>query len=187
MTRRDVGAALFGAYRLARFDAAGIRYFDLSLDGFWQSFAAALLCLPLHGYVRIASRPPGDDAIAYYVVQLIGYGVGWVAWPLLMIALARTLILGRGYVPYIIATNWSSVWITLVLAPSQFLFLSAGTRGVAAVLYLLSLGFVFSYQWFVARAALGATKPTTVLIVGCQFLLDFVIALATDRLAQSLG
>ena len=38
--------ALYGAYRLARFDAAGMRYFETSIEGFWRSFFAAVIVAP---------------------------------------------------------------------------------------------------------------------------------------------
>jgi len=45
---REMMYALYGAYRLARFDAGGMRYFDASIDGFWRSFFAAVLIAPFY-------------------------------------------------------------------------------------------------------------------------------------------
>ena len=35
---REVFTALYGAYRLARLDAGGLKYFDITDQGFWRSF-----------------------------------------------------------------------------------------------------------------------------------------------------
>ncbi len=40
--------SLTGALRLARFDAGGMAAFDVSFEGFWRSFWAAGLVLPLY-------------------------------------------------------------------------------------------------------------------------------------------
>ena len=40
--------ALAGSLRLARGEPTGLSYFDRSLDGFWRSFRAAVICYPLY-------------------------------------------------------------------------------------------------------------------------------------------
>src|ERR1700704_629737 len=42
----EISHATYGAWRLALFDAGGMRYFDRSLEGFWRSFRVALLLAP---------------------------------------------------------------------------------------------------------------------------------------------
>ena len=46
--REEVLGALYGAYRLARIDPAGMTYFNLSFEGFWRSFFAAVLVAPAY-------------------------------------------------------------------------------------------------------------------------------------------
>ena len=40
--------ALAGSLRLARGEPGGLSCFDRSLDGFWRSFRAAVICYPLY-------------------------------------------------------------------------------------------------------------------------------------------
>ena len=45
-SQREIIAALFGSWRLMRFDADGMNWFDFSSAGFWRSFYAALPAAP---------------------------------------------------------------------------------------------------------------------------------------------
>ena len=42
----EVLHSLYGAYRLAFLDRSGMSHFNLSVDGFWRSFFAAVLVAP---------------------------------------------------------------------------------------------------------------------------------------------
>jgi hypothetical protein len=42
----EIVRAIFGAYRLAHFDATGLAYFNNTVEGFWRSFIAAVLAAP---------------------------------------------------------------------------------------------------------------------------------------------
>ncbi|MGE5269272.1 MAG: hypothetical protein ACM3JG_06310, partial [Thiohalocapsa sp.] len=44
----EVQLAVGGALRLACGDRRGLGSFDASLDGFWRSFRAAVICYPLY-------------------------------------------------------------------------------------------------------------------------------------------
>ena len=39
---REVITALYGAYRLARFDPGGLGFYEVTVQGFWRSFFAAV-------------------------------------------------------------------------------------------------------------------------------------------------
>ena len=49
--------SIYGAYRLARLDAAGMSYFDTSVAGFWRSFFAAVIIAPFYAML-LAIRFP---------------------------------------------------------------------------------------------------------------------------------
>ena len=38
---QEVARSIFAAWRIARFDAGAMNYFNLTLEGFWRSFFAA--------------------------------------------------------------------------------------------------------------------------------------------------
>jgi hypothetical protein len=49
----EIQRALQGAWLLARGDTRGMGLFDLSVEGFWRSFAAALLAAPAYVLVLL--------------------------------------------------------------------------------------------------------------------------------------
>src|SRR5262245_44712329 len=109
-----MGAArgIAGAWRLARLDPGGFRYFDLSEEGFWKSFQAALVAAPLFIVLillRTEDHPLSADPLRAIFIEAIGYVVGWTAYPLAAWYLASALGKGQRYIAYIIAYNWANV------------------------------------------------------------------------------
>lgn len=45
----EVASSLYGAFRLARFDPSGLNYFNISLNGFWNSFSPRSSSRPCSG------------------------------------------------------------------------------------------------------------------------------------------
>src|SRR5688572_10138945 len=128
----------------------GLNRLDLSLAGFWRSFAAVILVIPLSFIpewsmadlmVEEGGVPPplGDSLVSASVLSLID----WFAFPLLFALMARPLGLSSRYVPFVVARNWSAVVLALINALAAFPY------GVGIV----SLG----VMTFFVVAALGAT------------------------------
>lgn len=181
-----VARATYGAWRLARLDPGGMGLFDLTVEGFWRSFFAAVVVAPFY-FITVVIRfgteaETGLEAgvVAYLMVKLAAYGVGWVLYPIVMIGVARLMSLSERYVPFIIAYNWSGVIQMAALFPLAML--EAGgiaNEGFFGVLAMVVTGAVLFYQWFVARVALATTGLTAAAMV----MLDLALAILVDRLA----
>ncbi len=181
--------ATYGAWRLARLDPAGMLLFDLTIEGFWRSFFAAVVVAPFY-FATIAIRFAAEmedaaDAglVPYLVVKLGAYGVGWILYPVVMIGVARLMGLSARYVPFIIAYNWSAVIQMAVFFPLALI--EAGgiaSEGLFAVLAVVVSAAVLFYQWFVARVALQTNGLTAAGLV----VLDVALAILVDRLALTL-
>lgn len=186
-----VAAALAGAFRLMRFDSSGFRFFDATMDGFWKSFFSAVLILP--GYMLLVALRLDDSELAnpllrIVAVELIGYVIGWTAFPLVMAYLAQAFDLRRLYPGYIVAYNWFA-------APQMALLLAAALLrnsgmlsqalesglGIGVMLYILAA------QWFIARRALGAHPAAALGIVLLDTMLSFLIAIVTSALLARGG
>mgnify|MGYP006888959685 CR=1 FL=1 len=79
--RRSVEAA----WLLARGDQRGMALFDLSVDGFWHSFAAALLVAPAYALVladQYAHLGWPESPWWTILAEAISYLSGWVAFPI---------------------------------------------------------------------------------------------------------
>ena len=178
--RQHVTRALYGGWRLARGDAQGMRWFAVDADGFWGSFFAAALVLPLHLAVVLILAEPDVLGAGTLGVEAVLYTASWVDFPIVAIFLTRFLGLTRGYVPMIVATNWISVWQSLLMAPIQIVAGLGLLGGFGDVLMLTGLVAVLVYQWFVTRLALGCPPGTAAAFVVVDLILGVVWAVLTE-------
>ena len=110
--RREVFESLYGAWRLAFLDQSGMKHFNLSFEGFWRSFFAAVLIAPAFAILvaqKLAARPGPLDLGWATLVQGFAYALSWAAFPLAAVVLTQLLGLSRNYVALIIALNWAAV------------------------------------------------------------------------------
>ena len=175
----EVVGSLYGAWRLARFDPGGLGFLNDSAAGFWRSFFAAALVLPLYLLLLVVRHAGATEHVAafrFYAVETIAYVIAWVAFPLLMASLVRVLDRERFYVRFIVAYNWAAVLQNGVYLPIAILT-AAGllADALANVLGLAALGAIVVYVWFVTRTALDIEAAKAAGIVGLDFLLSILI------------
>jgi hypothetical protein len=183
---REVFAALYGAWRLMRFDAGGMAWFDVSITGFWRSFFAAVLVAPGFAVLlafNLADRGEPVGLGRAIVVWTVAYAVMWAAFPIAAILITRLLGLGGRYIPLIIAYNWANVPQVLVNLLAALISAGGDEPGGAGNLVALA-AFIYLrvYLWFVMRAALETTSLTAAAIV----LFDFVIGAIIGSAASGL-
>ena len=179
--------AIGGALKLARGDARGLGFFDLTLDGFWRSFRAAAICYPFF-LMLLASRvsaahweASGTPRIV--IVETIGYVISWVAFPLLMLPLSRWLGREDRFLAFMVAYNWSQL-------PQTALFVVLAANSAAGLLPHALAQFadfaaavaVLLYEWYIARVALAVSSSQAVPVV----LLDLVLGSVLSRITEAL-
>ncbi len=185
-SKREVVAALYGAWRLLRFDPRGFDWFDLTIDGFWRSFFAAVLAAP--AYLLLVALDLGDrgapiDGPWAAFVLVLAYAAEWIAFPIAAIFITRLLGLTTGYVPLIVAGNWISVPQSLLVALAGAIDEWGGLAAVVGPFLSLSATlYVLIYQWFVTRLALKTGGATAVGVVLLQILIVDLIHLGAMRL-----
>jgi hypothetical protein len=182
---RELWQALYGAWRFTLLDRNALHYFDLSHRGTWRSFWAAAYCYPLFLFDRWLTLPAEDVARAglghIFLVESIGYVVGWTAFPLAAFAFCRWL--GReeqGY-DFITAYNWSVV-LQIALFVAVGLVSLMLPASAAVPLQRLALIAALIYEWFIALIALGASGW----IAGQIVILDIVLGLIIQLTVLSL-
>jgi len=176
---REVITALYGAYRLARFDPGGLGFFDVTVQGFWRSFFAAVLVAPLYLIlllIRYSNLPNPLPLFRFITLEAIAYVIAWVAFPLLMASLARLLDRDDYYIRYIVAYNWAAVLQNLLYIPIAILA-AAGVLSIALsnTLGLMALALIVAYTWFITRTALEVAAGMAAGIVGLDFMLNVLI------------
>lgn len=186
ITPQEVSRSLYGAWRLARFDANGVTYFDNSVEAFWRSFWAAGFALPLYAIlltIRSTGTTVSVGPVYAFFVHSIGYVIGWLIFPFAMHYIAVLTDRQKWYCRYIAAYNWAVVLqVTLLLVVSSFAATGLLTPGISVMLTLIVVGTVLIYQGFIAHIAFQATLPGAIGIV----LLDFILSLMIDGWSNRL-
>jgi hypothetical protein len=183
----EVRLALGGALRLAVGDRRGLGCFDTSLEGFWRSFRAAAICFPLYLILvafRVASVQWSRSGVpVVLIVETIGYIISWVAFPLLILPLARFLGRENRFLAFMVVYNWSQIPQT-VLFVLVALDAASGllTPGSVAFARLAAAIAVLLYEWYIARVTMAVTGAQATLVV----IADLVLSSALGRVAGSL-
>lgn len=186
-TSKEIFTGLYGAYRLAHFDDRGMQYFDATIRGFWRSFFAAVLVAPLFLALVLVRYPTLAKEVAlsrFVVIEAIAYIIAWVAFPVVMVSVARAIDRDHYFIRYIVAYNWAAVLQNALYLPIAIMA-SAGILADAAAttLGLLALLAIVIYVWFITRTALDIPPGLAAGIVGMDFLLSVVINAIADGMA----
>jgi hypothetical protein len=182
----EIARSVQAAWLLARGDTRGLAGFDLSVDGFWKSFAAALVVAPAYVLVlldqyRVTGWP--ENAWGTSLAELVSFAVGWLAFPLAAIPLTRLLELSQRYVPLIVANNWSAVIQVALYTAVVVLGTILPTELRTLTLFSATI-MVLVYQWFVIRTALATTGMTAFGLVVIDVLLNIAVSRVLDGLLQ---
>lgn len=179
ITLREVVSGIYGAFRLACLKRDGADYFDKTLQGFWRSFFAAVIVLPLF-VMLIALRfgEPGltTDVFRYVSIELIAYVVSWVAFPLAMLPFTRQFDREENYLGFIVAYNWSSVLQSFFYLPIAMMIV---TQTIPApydgTISFFAICIVMVYVWFVTKVVLDVPTGVAIAVVGFDIILSVVI------------
>jgi hypothetical protein len=170
---------LKASWRLLCMDEGGLKDFDLSAQGFWNSFAAFFLVAPLYLYssaigARLA-QPPQDERSWFAALALLS--LLWVLWPWIMVTISHMVGREKNYVRYIVAYNWSSVLVMAALVPvlmlQQFGILDVAIGALASLFVVLWSLF---YRWYVAHKALDVPGITAAMLVAGDLAMTIVVS-----------
>lgn len=182
----EAAASIYGAFRLAHLDAGGMRYFNVSPQGFWRSFLAAVIVAPFYAALlalahRSFETPP--DAVRFTLAEAIAYVTSWAAYPLVMASVAKQLDRWDRYIGYIVAYNWSSVLQNALFIPINALLITGVLAPQAGfLLWLMVFSLIMVYVWFIARTGL-ALAPMAAAGIVC---IDVVLNLMISSVAESM-
>ncbi len=175
---------LIGGWQVMWGRPEGMDRLDISLEGFWRSFAAVLLVVPslliAIALQRIALAGSGEPLAPLGATILVANAVGllldWITFPILFALLARPLGVAAGYVPFIVARNWAAVSVAAI---GTFLnavgALPFAPVTLASALLAMTLGLTLWFSYNIARTALRAPVGLAIPIVVLDFLLSLTI------------
>jgi hypothetical protein len=181
----EIMRSLYGAYRLGRLDPDGMEQFDLTLGGFWRSFLVAVPLAPMFLVLANLYRPGDSGALVFFAVKLAGFLAGWAVFPVVMVFFTRAFGLQAGYVPFMVAYNWSHAIVMAVVLPLAAVVASRVLPNVITGMLSAGLMFItFYYLWFIARTALRTTKSLAVAVTLIEFALTFLVQMLVERAFQ---
>ncbi|MEQ8297894.1 transporter [Nitratireductor alexandrii] len=156
---QDIQTYMTGAWRLMMGKPEAVRLFDLSADGFWNSFYAIVVAVPALtvGWASFA----GDFAVGasgrFGIVFLLGV-IDLATWvlPLIVLALvAKPLGVGDRFVPYVVASNWGSALLIWLMLPATLVrLLAPGADELAALLSLAAFLVTMALSWRLTNAVI---------------------------------
>ncbi len=177
---------LTGAWQLLRGDEDGLDHFDLTEEGFWRSFGVMVLIVPFlfvsawagHGILsEFAATDPTLGLVVppvsvYMIVELVTTYVGWVAYLMVMVPLARAFGAPNRYSVFVVAYNWANLLILLLFLPLylSWLFGFLSTDFLLSFEVFLGLAFLV-YGWFVAVVSLKASRLDAAAVVATEFVI----------------
>jgi hypothetical protein len=190
LTREEIGRSLGAAWDVFLDRPGAMRNFDVSVEGFWRSFAAVILVIPSYALAVLAERTlaaaidpaaPVQDGVAFFVQNALGLGLDWVTLPVILALLARPLGIARHYPEFVVARNWGAV-IAAVPFGAIGLLIVLGLLGgeLANLLMFAALIVVLRYTFVIARRSLDVGIGFAIGIVVLDFVVSLTIALALD-------
>ena len=184
ITLAEMLRGLSGAARIVRFDASARDWFDGSLAAARRSFWAALLALPFDLLTRIIPSP-ADPRGFDPAPDLLGYVIGWTAYPLAAWHIARALGLSANYPRYLAAYNWLNLVQLALFAPLSALIRLSGDTGDAAAIVGIGInGLSAAYAYYTARVMLAAAPPQAFGLVVVDYGITVTILRTIDALAR---
>ena len=157
----EMAAYVTGVVKMARNEAEGLNYLDLSTSGFWRSFWAYAYSLPAYLVFWLSNRaaimaaaPHANCGTGFFVYSALSDAVG-IALGITAVALvARPMGIADRFVHLIVSANWLSLPLAYVMAAGTLLTMGTGGESGSFLLLIIILG-ALAVSWRVFRVALG--------------------------------
>ena len=199
-SKQEVANGLMGALMLAKFDRGGANWFDDTVDGFWKSFFAAVLLAPFSALllwiVHYAHLPPGVDLGPVLAIEFVGYVGAWLVWPVAAWEITGWAGAQARCRKYIIACNWSEVWLMVLQLPVAVIVASGvAGEGLMGLIYMVMLMMIIGYRFIIARdvlevpgsVAAGIAFADMMVVIAWQWLVDGRIMPYLDAAGAAQG
>ena len=188
LTADEIRENLAGAWLVMNGDSDGLERMDTTIEGFWRSFGAIVLLIPIFALSVLGDRQLATDLdladkVRPVPVEALILLVEWMLFPALMALFARPAGYTSRYVPFIVARNWSSVVTSAFFAIPLLAYLGGIVSVQMLFLFVyIILGAVGYFSYRIARTALQASPGLAAGIVAAEFGLSLMI----DDLVRAL-
>ena len=168
-----------GSFRVMGLDAGGLKAFNLTLEGYWRSFYAAVFLLPLYVvYLLNLPLPKGVGIGQFWLIEAINYPLVWTLWPLISFYICRGAGVADKYAAYITVHNWAQVPLLGGQLLVVILAFAVDPSGPGASLLFLAWIAVLTAETLIVRTTLGLPWPQTIMIEGLAFAVALLLGTA---------
>ena len=176
---REAREGLRGAIRLAAADPKGLDCFDLTVAGFWRSFLAVAVTLPIFALERIAARAlvAELDPERRPLSPFEDFAIYIAGWPLAALVLLGACVLLRKtdrFAAGVIALNWLTVLTETALCIGEVAALAAPAAFTLIMVSILMAILVVEYR--VLRIALALNMAPAIGVVAAVTLMDNLLS-----------
>ncbi|MEX0582441.1 MAG: hypothetical protein WD185_02115, partial [Sneathiella sp.] len=175
---REITNSLYGAYLLARRDPNALIYFNMSTEGFYRSFAAMILAVPLFVFenaIDYKSLETETTLIPFLLLLCFTLWVSWGAYLAVMAVFARFMGFSDKYSVFVIVYNWVQLALILVWFPLSIIANGILPAGLAAGINLVFIIATYVYLWHILRVTLNLTGAMAVGFAFMEFLVVILI------------
>lgn len=174
----EIARVLYATWRLARGDSgSAIAMLPDSPADVWKSFFVAILLAPFWAMLVWSTGLlvwQDFDTLAVVLINLASYATAWFLWPVISLELARLAGQTHHWRRYVVACNWSEIWVMLLRLPVVAAIVGGSLPpSAAALLWLVSLGVVLAYRFVIARDVLGLSPVAALGAAVLELLLSF--------------
>jgi hypothetical protein len=178
---REIVNSLFGAYQLARRDPNALNYFNISTEGFYRSFLAMVLAVPLFAIensIDYRKVPTETEIIPFLVLLCIALLVSWGAYLVIMAVFARYMGFSDRYSVFVIVYNWMQFAIILIWLPLSIIATGILSGSIAATMTLLFIAATYALLWYVLKITLNLTGLMATGFAFLEFLIVILVQAA---------
>ncbi|MAZ02079.1 MAG: hypothetical protein CMN56_02965 [Sneathiella sp.] len=175
---REITSSLYGAYMLARRNPDALSYFNISTEGFYHSFAAMLLAVPLFIFenaIDYKSIGTETSLISFLFLLCFALWISWGAYLAVMAILARFMGFSDRYSVFVIVYNWVQLALIIVWFPLSIIASGILPVELASGINLVFIVITYAYLWYIIRVTLNVTGGIAVGFAFIEFLVVILI------------
>lgn len=177
--------SLFGCYRLALRDENALSYFNLSEKGFWSSFTAILLAIPILCIQNSLSHTFADPSVGllpFLVLYIITMVITWMIYLTCIGVASKFLNVSDNFGVFVITYNWAQLALMTIWLPFFILALGLMGVGITSMLGLIFVGISYVFLWIVIKTSLKIPGPTAAALA----FLEFILSLTAQQIFYSI-
>ena len=166
------------------------QYLDTGTDGFYRSFAALVLSVPLAIAFELMARrlfaylpemsaaaDTGLPAIYLAVLQMAVTAASWIAFVFALIVVARRMGQERRISALVVGYNWAELLVAIIQTATMFLILISPDPAVFYAVIIGPLIFKLYLMWGVFRRALDLNAIQTIGLIVMAFFITLLVNL----------